>query len=201
MPTTLGLSGCGSLLAPKRDSGHTGLAMSRALVLNATYEPLCVVPDRRALVLVLAQKAAAVEHTDRVARSERRVGAVASPSSDLIRYVRVPYRSAVPLTRRAVFARDGGRCVYCDSPATSLDHVVPRSRGGEHVWTNVVSACRRCNHLKADRSVTELGWRMRHAPFQPIGSGVAHPWCWPCRSGVGAVPRRPRRWHELGVHL
>ena len=51
----------------------------------------------------------------------------------------------------------------------SLDHVVPRSRGGEHVWTNVVSACRRCNHLKADRSVNDLGWRMRHAPFQPVG--------------------------------
>jgi 5-methylcytosine-specific restriction endonuclease McrA len=143
--------------------------MTRALVLNATYEPLCVVPDRRALVLVLTQKAAPVENTDRVARSERRVEPVPSVVR-LTRFVRVPYRTQVPLTRRAVFARDGGRCVYCDSPATSLDHVVPRSRGGEHVWENVVSACRRCNHVKADRSVTDLGWRMRHTPFQPIGS-------------------------------
>jgi 5-methylcytosine-specific restriction endonuclease McrA len=142
--------------------------MSRSLVLNATYEPLCVVPDRRALVLVLAQKADAVEHTDRLAHSARLAEPIPSVVR-LIRFVRVPYRSAVPLTRRAVFARDGGRCVYCDSPATSLDHVVPRSRGGEHVWTNVVSACRRCNHLKADRSVSDLGWHMRHAPFQPVG--------------------------------
>ena len=142
--------------------------MSRALVLNATFEPLCVVPDRRALVLVLAQKAAPVEHTERVARSERRVEPVPSVVR-LIRYVRVPHRAHVPLTRRAVFARDGGRCVYCDSPATSLDHVVPRSRGGLHVWENVVSACRRCNHVKADRDVSDLGWRMRHAPFQPVG--------------------------------
>jgi 5-methylcytosine-specific restriction endonuclease McrA len=142
--------------------------MSRALVLNATFEPLCVVPDRRALVLVLAQKAAPVEHSDQVARSERRVEPVPSVVR-LIRYVRVPHRAHVPLTRRAVFARDGGRCVYCDSPATSLDHVVPRSRGGLHVWENVVSACRRCNHLKADRDVSDLGWRMRHAPFQPVG--------------------------------
>ncbi|MGB2839028.1 MAG: HNH endonuclease [Actinomycetes bacterium] len=142
--------------------------MSRALVLNATYEPLCVVADRRALVLVLTRKADAVEDTARVARSERR--AVPLPSVvRLVRFVRVPRRAAVPLTRRAVFARDGGRCVYCDSPATSLDHVIPRSRGGLHVWENVVSACRRCNHVKADRSVSDLGWHMRHAPFQPVG--------------------------------
>jgi 5-methylcytosine-specific restriction endonuclease McrA len=142
--------------------------MSRALVLNATYEPLCVVADRRALVLVLAQKADAVENTDRVARSERRTEPLPSVVR-LVRYVRVPRRAAVPLTRRAVFARDGGRCVYCESPATSLDHVVPRSRGGLHVWENVVSACRRCNHIKADRSISDLGWRMRHTPFQPVG--------------------------------
>ena len=57
----------------------------------------------------------------------------------LTRYVRVPYRAQVPLTRRAVFARDGGRCVYCGAAATSLDHVVPRSRGGAHTWENVVA--------------------------------------------------------------
>lgn len=142
--------------------------MARALVLNATYEPLCVVPERRALVLVLAQKADAVEHTDRVARSQRRADPLPSVVR-LVRFVRVPRRAQVPLTRRAVFARDGGRCVYCDSPATSVDHVIPRSRGGLHVWENVVSACRRCNHVKADRSVAELGWPMRHAPFRPVG--------------------------------
>lgn len=143
--------------------------MTRALVLNATYEPLCVVSDRRALLLVLALRADPIEHTDRVARSERHIEPVPSVVR-LVRYVRVPRRAHVPLTRRAVFARDGGRCIYCDSPATSLDHVVPRSRGGLHVWENVVSACRRCNHVKADRDVSDLGWRMRHVPFQPVGS-------------------------------
>jgi 5-methylcytosine-specific restriction endonuclease McrA len=87
----------------------------------------------------------------------------------LARYVRVPYRGAVPLTRRAVFARDGGRCVYCLAPATSIDHVVPRSRGGSHVWENVVSCCRRCNHAKADRAIAELGWRMPRQPTAPTG--------------------------------
>jgi 5-methylcytosine-specific restriction endonuclease McrA len=65
--------------------------------------------------------------------------------------------------------RDGGRCVYCGGTATSIDHVVPRSRGGRHEWGNVVSACRRCNHVKADRTVADLGWRL-HPPEEPTGT-------------------------------
>jgi 5-methylcytosine-specific restriction endonuclease McrA len=137
-------------------------------VLNATYEPLCVVSARRAIVLVLGGKAVAVESADEELHSERlniRLPLVVR----LTRFVRVPYRNHVPLTRRAVFARDGGRCVYCAAPATSIDHVVPRSRGGEHVWENVVSCCRRCNHAKADRGLPELGWRMPRQPRAPSG--------------------------------
>ncbi len=143
--------------------------MANALVLNATYEPLGVVPGRRALVLVLADKAVPVTDGDVIVHSARRSD-VLPVVVRLTRFVRVPYRTAVPLTRRGVFLRDGGRCVYCSAPATSLDHVVPRSRGGAHVWENVVSCCRRCNHVKADRSISELGWRLRRAPHQPSGS-------------------------------
>ena len=142
--------------------------MSHALLLNATYEPVCVVPIRRAVVLVLTDKAVLVEIGDEVMRSERRSVAVPLVVR-LTRYVRIPYRGAVPLTRRAVFARDDGRCVYCGAPATSIDHVVPKSRGGQHVWENVVSCCRRCNHAKADRTISDLGWRMRRAPHAPTG--------------------------------
>lgn len=143
--------------------------MPDALVLNATYEPLCVVTSRRAVVLVLVGKAVLVEIGDGVLRSARCVVSVPAVVK-LTRYVRVPYRAGVPLTRRAVFARDGGRCVYCNAAATSLDHVVPRSRGGGHTWDNVVSACGRCNHDKADRGVAELGWRLRTAPRAPNGT-------------------------------
>ena len=143
--------------------------MPDALVLNATYEPLCVVSQRRAVVLVLAGKAACVEETDYVLRAERL--AVTVPSVvRLHRYVRVPYRATVPLTRKGVLARDHHRCVYCDGPATSLDHVVPRSRGGTHTWENVVAACGRCNHVKADRAVADLGWRLRRIPRAPTGA-------------------------------
>jgi 5-methylcytosine-specific restriction endonuclease McrA len=150
------------------ERGRREAVVSYALVLNATYEPLCVVSQRRAVVLVLTGKAVAVESADEEMHSERvtlRVPLVVR----LGRFVKVPYRGVVPLTRRAVFARDGGRCVYCRAPATSIDHVLPRSRGGTHVWENVVSCCRRCNHAKADRVITELGWRMPRQPVAPTG--------------------------------
>jgi len=152
-----------------REEVGMGGADGSALVLNATYEPLCVVSGRRAAVLVLTAKAVPVASGDDVLHSART--AIPVPVVvRLARFVRVPYRPSVPLTRKAVFARDGGRCVYCSAPATSLDHVVPRSRGGAHAWENVVSACGRCNHVKADRGIAELGWRLRTAPRAPSGA-------------------------------
>jgi 5-methylcytosine-specific restriction endonuclease McrA len=148
--------------------------LPHTLVLNASYEPLCVVPQRRAVVLILNHKAVTLEGTGASlhAAGVRGVGwELPAPSViKLTRYVRVPLRRGVPLTRRAIFARDGGRCVYCDAPATSVDHVFPRSRGGQHAWDNVVSSCRRCNHVKADRLLGDLGWRMKRPPVQPNGS-------------------------------
>jgi len=144
-------------------------ASSVALVLNATYEPLCVVSSRRAVVLLLTAKAVAVELGEGELHSERQVVGIPTVVR-LTRFVRVPFRAQVPLTRKAVFARDGGRCVYCNAAATSLDHVIPKSRGGQHVWENVVSACGRCNHTKADRAVHELGWRLRTVPRAPTGT-------------------------------
>jgi 5-methylcytosine-specific restriction endonuclease McrA len=142
---------------------------TQALVLNASYEPLCVVSGRRAVVLVLSAKAVPVADGDGVLHSERTEVLVPAVVR-LTRYVKVPYRATVPLTRRAVFARDGGRCVYCGAAATSLDHVIPKCRGGPHTWDNVVSACSKCNHLKADRGIAELGWRLRRAPVAPTGA-------------------------------
>jgi 5-methylcytosine-specific restriction endonuclease McrA len=140
--------------------------MGAALVLNATYEPLCVVSLRRAVVLVLAEKAVVVEESSQVMHSERL--AVPVPTVvRLARFVRVPFRHEVPLTRRAVLDRDGHACAYCGGKAETIDHVRPRSRGGPHTWTNVVAACSRCNHRKGDRLLGEIGWRLAVAPTQP----------------------------------
>ena len=142
--------------------------MSRSLLLNASYEPLCVVPTRRAVVLVLTAKAVVVETGDVTLHSERLV-LQAPVVIRLTRYVRVPYRSRAPLSRQGVLARDGHRCQYCGSAAETLDHVVPRSRGGRHAWENLVAACRRCNHTKADRTLDELGWTLDRMPAAPRG--------------------------------
>jgi 5-methylcytosine-specific restriction endonuclease McrA len=168
--------------------------MAGALVLNATYEPLCVVPLRRAVVLVLAEKAVVVESGESVMHSER----LTLPVPSVVRlshFVRVPYRREVPLTRRAVLDRDGHSCVYCTSRADTIDHVRPRSRGGTHTWTNVVAACARCNHRKGDRLLTELGWQLPSPPAQPpptvavvMGWAVRDP-SWAPYLGVPAAGR------------
>ncbi len=143
-----------------------GPSVGRALVLNATHEPLAVVTARRAVVLVLKDKAEVVESNGLVFRSETLV--LEAPSVVRLNYfVKVPYRARASLTRRAVFARDNWTCQYCGRPAENVDHVVPRSRGGEHVWENVVAACRRCNTRKENRLVREAGLRLQRDPFVP----------------------------------
>lgn len=140
--------------------------MARSLVLNATYEPLCVVSARRAVVLVLSEKAEVLHDSDEDMRSERL--ALKVPSVIRLRYfVKVPFRRRSALNRRAVFARDGGRCQYCGAAAESIDHVVPRAKGGSHTWENVVAACRACNTAKRDRLLSETTMVLRRRPSVP----------------------------------
>src|SRR4051795_10318657 len=131
---------------PHRAGRPTG---SRVLLLNATFEPLAVVTAKRAVVLMLTGKAECVGAAcDEVFHSENLT--VPAPSvMRLSRYVRVPYRRAVPMTRAGVLRRDSRRCGYCGQRADTIDHVVPRSRGGTHSWENCVAACRMCNSRKA----------------------------------------------------
>lgn len=140
--------------------------MSRALVLNATYEPIGVVSGRRAVILALADKVDVLAETGKKFVSARTE--VAVPSVVRLRYfVKVPYKRTAPLSRRAVFARDLGKCQYCGKAAESIDHVIPRSRGGEHAWDNVVACCRRCNTYKSDRLLKDCALKLRTTPAAP----------------------------------
>lgn len=140
--------------------------MSKALVLNASFEPLCLVSTRRAVVLVLRDKAEILHAEDASIRSER--VSLAEPSViRLVHFVKVPFQRRAALSRRAVFFRDGHRCQYCGGAAENIDHVMPRSRGGAHIWENVVAACRRCNGRKENRTPVEAGLRLRRAPSVP----------------------------------
>jgi 5-methylcytosine-specific restriction endonuclease McrA len=140
--------------------------MPRSLVLNATYEPLAVVPARRAVVLVLGEKADVMHAGEGHWRSERTE--IQVPSVVRLRYyVRVPFQRRAPLSRKAVFMRDDHRCQYCSRRAENLDHVVPRSRGGEHEWENVVACCTRCNTVKRDRLLHETTMQLARPPQAP----------------------------------
>ncbi|HVL63683.1 MAG TPA: HNH endonuclease [Actinomycetota bacterium] len=143
--------------------------MAKALVLNVSYQPLCVVDVRRALVLALKGKAEVLHTNGHVFRSETLD--LAAPTVVRLNYfVRVPFRARASLSRRAVFIRDNFECQYCGRPAENVDHVVPRSRGGRHTWDNVVASCRPCNARKENRAPADVGLNLRRAPSPPHDS-------------------------------
>ena len=137
------------------------------LVLNQNYEPLHVATIRRALVLWLAGKAEILETYDHeVASAQHRF-----PAPSVIRLYTLVKRPLirVRLTRREVFMRDNFTCQYCGvrTHDLTIDHVIPRSRGGPHTWENVVSACRTCNHRKGGKSLAEARMQLLRPPFEP----------------------------------
>ncbi|MER7819543.1 HNH endonuclease [Streptomyces sp. NPDC096153] len=141
--------------------------MRDTLVLNASFEPLSTVTLNRAVVLVLQDKAV-VEQAHPALRV--RAAAVELPVPRVIRlcrYVRVPFRRQAPWSRRGVLVRDQHRCAYCGKRATTVDHVVPRSRGGADSWLNTVASCAEDNHRKADRTPEQAGMPLLHEPFVP----------------------------------
>ncbi|WP_430333239.1 HNH endonuclease [Rhodococcus sp. ACT016] len=162
-------SGLSGLVSPQ-SGAPTTWNKRRVLLLNATFEPLTALPARRAVVLMVCDKADAV-HEDPLGPVIHSEGySLQVPSVIRLRnYVRVPYRSRIPMTRAALMHRDRFRCGYCGDKAETIDHVIPRSRGGGHSWENCVACCAPCNHRKADKLLTELGWTLRTALVPPSG--------------------------------
>jgi len=141
----------------------------RVLVLNASYEPINVCTMRRAAVLVLKERAEVLERREGVLHSER-LELERPCVIRLVRYVRVPrdvHRRKI--TRRAVLARDSYTCQYCgwESAGLTVDHVIPRSRGGSSHWDNIVAACAPCNRKKGSRLPTEASMPLRASPKPP----------------------------------
>ena len=159
--------------------------MGHVLVLNASYEPLNVCSVRRAHVLVFKGKAEVIADAGKSLRSAA-AEFVWPHVIRLLQYVRVPKSVQRKISRRALFARDRWRCQYCgtDSGKLTLDHVVPRSRGGESVWENVVTSCAPCNLRKGDRTLDEVGMRLHTAPRPPA----------PALFVTLAAPRIPDGW-------
>jgi 5-methylcytosine-specific restriction endonuclease McrA len=159
------------------------------LVLNATYEPLHFTNARRAVTLLLAGKAEPVEASPRVVRSPSRVFALPAVIR-LAVFIRKPFLDRVAFNKKNILRRDGYTCQYCSRRGERLtvDHIVPRSRGGDTSWTNVVAACLRCN-LKKGQSAARRGG---HATVARAGASqvrVLHPYAE--TSSRALAPRTP----------
>ena len=166
-------------LSPRERPDQSALAevcvIVGCLALNASFEPLTMVPLRRALRLVIDGKAEIVEaDADRVVRSER----LTFPRPAVIRlkaFIHVPRRFRRQVTNTFLFARDHYTCQYCGRTVTELkpresltrDHLIPMSRGGTNDWTNVVTACSPCNTRKANLLPQEVGMHPLHHPVEP----------------------------------
>ncbi len=143
-----------------------------ALLLNASMEPIHIVSARRAFTLLLSGKAEPVEEGERPTILHSSSGSFLVPAVlRLVQYVRIPYRATVPLNKRAVLERDGYVCqfTHCDRIAKTMDHVIPRSRKGKHIWENVVAACQECNSTKDNKLLSEIGWKLKAQPYVPKG--------------------------------
>lgn len=139
--------------------------MSKVLVLNASYEPLNICTWRRAVVLLMKGKAEQIEHNGKMVYTEL-------PLPTVIRlrtYVKIPFKE-ISLSRRNLLHRDNYTCQYCGIRRHDLtiDHIVPRSRGGFDSWDNVVAACLKCNVKKGDRTPKEAGLQLKVVPRRPL---------------------------------
>jgi 5-methylcytosine-specific restriction endonuclease McrA len=170
---------------PAERHGQRGGSV-RVLVLNASYEPINVCTVRRAVVLILKERAEVLERSERELHAEN----LTMPRPAVIRlisYVRIPRDAhSRKITRRAIFARDSWTCQYCGSARGSLtvDHVIPRSKGGHSGWDNIVTSCAPCNRRKGDRLPKHAGMHPRHVPRPPSPTIFVHV----------AVPRVPDAW-------
>ncbi len=146
------------------------------LLLNASYEPLRLISWQRAICLQLAERADLVEEV--AEKSLHTSGGTQFPFPAVVRLremVVVPFRrGSAPITRRGLAHRDQGECqkAGCDKRGATMDHLLPRSRGGKHEWHNVVLMCAAHNNAKGARTLEEIGWTLKKTPIAPQSGGL-----------------------------
>lgn len=137
------------------------------LILNQDYQPLSVCDVKKSMLLLLLEKAEMLhDHPMKKIRTIRTEFDFPTVIR-LRRYARIPYKHIV-LSRKNILKRDNNSCLYCGSrEKLTIDHVIPRSRGGDDSWENLVSACTSCNHRKGNRTPREAGMKLLSKPFRP----------------------------------
>ena len=141
----------------------------RTLILNSTFQPLSVANAKRSVSLLLSKKINVIKKSKLQIRSENKI--IYIPKVALLTYyVKAPYARRVALNRSNIFIRDFYTCQYCGSKAESIDHIIPKSRGGQHEWSNVVACCKKCNLVKADKLLNQTILKLKNFPIKPEGN-------------------------------
>jgi 5-methylcytosine-specific restriction endonuclease McrA len=161
----------------------------KTLVLDMCYQPIHAVSFKKAITYVVKGKVHVIESYDIIIHADWKMPAVVRLTHWVSKKVR-----PVPFSKRNVYLRDNGRCQYCDKPVSqeelTFDHVIPRSRGGERTWENIVTACRRCNTKKANKTPREAGLTLKKKPVQPK-------WLPFVNTSVLRMQEVPRQWREF----
>ena len=137
------------------------------LLLNASHEPLRVISVKRAIVMVMNERAEVLEESEFAYHSERQKMQIPIVIR-LRKFVKIPFMANIKLTKSSLIKRDHGLCGYCREPGENIDHIKPRpSQGGKHTWQNVVWSCKKCNSYKANRTPQEAGMTLKVKPYTP----------------------------------
>ncbi|MBU0671640.1 MAG: HNH endonuclease [Candidatus Margulisbacteria bacterium] len=150
---------------PKRNGFH------KVLVLNSSYGPINITSWRRAMILMYKGKASGVKFNGTLINGKLRLPEIIK----LTKYVPIPYLEIV-LTRKNIYLRDNHTCQYCgkNNGSLTLDHIIPKSRGGRETWDNMVVSCARCNNRKGDQTLEAAGMKLTGTPYRPPSSLYLH---------------------------
>jgi 5-methylcytosine-specific restriction endonuclease McrA len=161
-----------------------GSAENKVLVLNFSFDPVNICRWQRALILLFKGKAELVAASEKLINRKYTLPHVIR----LARQVRIP-RQNVILTRKNIYLRDNHTCQYCGKKTGQLtvDHIMPRSRGGVESWQNMVAACVRCNNKKGKKTPAEAGFKLRRTPFRPPSMLYLE---------ITRLPRAPECWYH-----
>jgi len=150
---------------PKRNEFH------KVLVLNSSHSPINITSWRRAMILMYKGKACGIEFNGTLINGRLRLPEIIKLSN----YVPIPYMEIV-LSRKNIYLRDNHTCQYCGKTGGNLtiDHIIPKSRGGKETWDNIVVCCARCNNRKGDSSLEVAGMKLTGTPYRPPSSLYLH---------------------------
>ena len=146
--------------------------MNSVTVLNADFQYINQISWQKAICLLYKDKAKTVRHSDRTIYNEdRTVSFVIPVVIRLVRYIKQVYHNAIPYSKRGVFTRDQYICQYCgetlNQSNATVDHIIPKAKGGKTSWVNCVCSCKRCNNMKGDRDLHDTPFNLKKIPIRP----------------------------------